>query len=181
MADKTITQLPLITDLSLDDIIPAVQEGMARHAPLSALLALMFNNISTVTLPTETLQVSFRGSGADPNVALSRNNAHVFAIGQLVYIRSRVTWDGLSGGSGDLQLHLSDSDYAPASSWDGLNCRIQGLSMFDIDESAETMDVRADNGYFTISVGRGRYSGSSAAIGDLQSSGDMTFNGWYRR
>lgn len=48
MAELEIPDLPLITDLSLDDIIPAVQEGMAGHAQLSALLALMFSNIKVV-------------------------------------------------------------------------------------------------------------------------------------
>jgi hypothetical protein len=48
MADKTIPQLPLHNTLTPTDIIAAVQGGVAGHAPLSVLIALVLGNISVI-------------------------------------------------------------------------------------------------------------------------------------
>lgn len=81
MAELEIPALPLISELGLDDVIPAVQEGMAGHAQLSTLLALMFSNIKVVD---NANGVSFRLPQAGIQLCFHRLQA-VYASG--AYLR----------------------------------------------------------------------------------------------
>lgn len=123
---------------------------------------------------------SLRGSSGNPSVTLSNRTCRVFVLGSLAFISGRITWSGLSGGSGALEIHLSNATYAPVSAWDVLGIRAQGIPSRSISNLAEGLVMSGAAGYFRISVLRGNTSPQTVNVSHLSSSGNITFSGLYQ-
>lgn len=57
-------------------------------------------------MPSGTFTPTLVGSSANPSVTYGVQHGMYVRIGQLAYVELRVSWSALSGGSGNLRVHL---------------------------------------------------------------------------